>query len=128
MSHNGRPSVETAIGNIAVVAEKSTTRKTEKLKSVKIGSPESYYMLAAFCFDLSRKVNYLFRATRDFAPEADPELAQLLIEDNNAINEDGLTWEQRARRAEAIMLRSVGELGEQHEQALQEVAGKGARK
>ena len=79
-------------------------------------------------FDLSRKVNYLFRATRDFVLEADPELAQLLIEDNNVINEDGLTWEQRARRAEAIMLRSVGELGEQHEQALQEVAGRGARK
>jgi len=128
MSHNGRPSVETAIGNIAILAEKSTTRKKAKLKSVEIGSAEAYYMLAAFCFDLSRKMNYLFQATRDFAPEADSELAQLLIKDNNAINKDGLTWEERARTAEAIMLRSVGELGEQHEQALQEVAGKGARR
>ena len=128
MSHNGRASVETAIGNIAMATEKSTTRKSEKLASVKVGSPESYYMLAAFCFDLSRKVNYLFRGTRDFALEADPELAQVLIEDNDAINEPGLTWEERARRAEAIMLRSVNELGEEHERVLHEVAGKAARR
>ncbi len=124
MSHNGRDSIETAIGNIAIISEKSTTRKSKKLKSVKIGSDEAYYMLAAFCFDLSRKVNYLFRATQEFAPKADPELAQLFMEDNEAINEDGLTWEERAKRAEAIMLRSVGELEEQHERVLREVAGR----
>lgn len=124
MSHNGRESIETAVGNIAIISEKSTTRKSKKLKSVKIGSDEAYYMLAAFCFDLSRKLNYLFRATQEFAPKADPELAQLFMEDNEAINEDGLTWEERAQRAEAIMLRSVGELGEQHERVLREVAGR----
>ncbi len=79
-------------------------------------------MLAAFCFDLSRKVNYLFQATRDFASQADPALARLMMDDNNAINEDGLTWEQRARIAEQIMLRSVAELGNQHEQALRAAA------
>lgn len=124
MSDNGRESLEAAIGNIAIISEKSTTRQSVKLKSVKIGSDESYYMLAAFCFDLSRKVNYLFRATREFAPKADPELAQQFMEDNESINEDGLTWEERAKRAEAIMLRSVRELGEQHERALSEVAGR----
>ena len=128
MSHNGRPSVETAIGNIAITTESSTTHKSPKLESVKVGSPESYYMLAAFCFDLSRKVNYLFRGTRDFASEADQELARLLIQDNDAIYEPGLTWEERARRAEAIMLRSVDELTEEHERVLHEVAGKTARR
>jgi hypothetical protein len=128
MPHNGRDSVETAIGNIAIISEKSTTGSSPKLESVKIGSDESYYMLAAFCFDLSRKVNYLFKGTRDFAPEADPELAQRLIEDNEAISESGLTWAERARRAEAIMLRSAGELGEQHERVLNEVAGKAVRR
>ena len=122
---NGRASVETAIGNVAIISERSVTRRAEKLNSVSIGSPESYYMLAAFCFDLSRKVNYMFRATRDFALEADPELAQLMINDNHAINQEGLTWEQRARIAEQIMLRSVTELGEQHERALQAVAARG---
>lgn len=126
MSHNGRESLETAIRNIAITSEKTVTWDSPKLESVRIGSDEAYYMLAAFCFDLSRKVNYLFRATRDFAPEADPELAQLLIEDNEAINESGLTWEERARRAEAIMRRSARELGEQHAHVLNEVAGKAA--
>ena len=121
---NGSTSVETAIGNLAVTTERSVTRMTQKLDSVSVGSPESYYMLAAFCFDLSRKVNYMFRATRDFALQADPELAQLMIEDNNAINQEGLTWEQRARIAEQIMLRSVAELGDQHERALQAVAAR----
>jgi hypothetical protein len=121
---NGSPSVETAIGNLAITTERSVTRQTQKLDSVSVGSPESYYMLAAFCFDLSRKVNYMFRATRDFALQADPELAQLMIEDNDAINQEGLTWEQRARIAEQIMLRSVGELGAQHEQALHAVAAR----
>ena len=128
MSHNGRPSVETAIGNIAVISEKSTTGSSAKLDSVKVGAPESYFMLAAFCFDLSRKVNYLFRGTRDFALEADPELAQQLLEDNDAINEPGLTWEERARRAEAIMARSVQELGEEHDRVLHGVAGRAARR
>jgi hypothetical protein len=119
---NGSVSVETAIGNVAIISERSVTRQTQKLDSVSIGSPESYYMLAAFCFDLSRKVNYLFQATRDFASQADPALARLMMDDNNAINEDGLTWEQRARIAEQIMLRSVAELGNQHEQALRAAA------
>jgi hypothetical protein len=126
MSHNGR-SVETAIGNIAIISEKSTTRKSEKLKNLDLGSldegaREAIFMLATFCFDLSRKMNYFFKATRDFGPEADPDLARQFIEDNDEINQDGLTWEERARAAEAIMLRSVGELGEQHEQLLRDLA------
>jgi hypothetical protein len=117
---------ETALANIAIIAERSTTGKSPKLDAVKIHSDEAYFMLAAFCFDLSRKMNYLFRATREFGPQGDPELAQQFIEDNDAIDRPGLTWEQRARAAEAIMRRSVEELGEQHQSLLIEVAGRAA--
>jgi hypothetical protein len=123
---NGCKECETALANIAIIAERSTTRTSAKLEAVKIPSDEAYFMLAAFCFDLSRKMNYLFKATREFGLQGDPELAQQFIEDNEAINKTGLTWEQRARAAEAIMLRSVQELGEEHERLLVEVAGKAA--
>jgi len=114
---------ETALANIAIIAERSTTGKTPKLDAVDIHSDEAYFMLAAFCFDLSRKMNYLFKATQEFGLQGDPELAQQFIEDNDAINRSGLSWEQRARTAEAIMRRSVEELAEQHQRLLMEVAG-----
>jgi hypothetical protein len=128
MSHHGSQALEAAVGNIGIVCEQSTSVKRSKLSSVKIGSDDSYYMLAAFCFDLSRKVNYLFRAAREFAPEADPELARQLLEDNEAINADGLSWEQRARNAEAILMRTVNELSDDHVRVLLQVADKAPAK
>jgi hypothetical protein len=122
MSHHDSEALRTAMGNVAIICEKSTSVRRPKLESVKIGSEEGYYMLAAFCFDLSRKMNYLYRAAREFAPQADPALARQLIQDNNAINAHGLTWEQRARAAEAIMLRTVEELTDEHERVLTRVA------
>jgi hypothetical protein len=113
---------ETALGNLAIISEKSTTRTSRKLDAVKPRSDDAFFMLAAFCFDLSRKMNYFFRATREFGLEADPDLARLVLEDNEAINANGLTWEERARAAEAIMIRSVYELGEEHERLLAKVA------
>ena len=124
MARNGAGSLQTAVGGIALVSEKTTTWKTAKLDSVKIPTDEDYYMLATFCFDLSRKMNYLFRATREFASDGDQDLARQLIADNDAINAKGLSWEQRARIAEGIMLRTVNELWEEHEQALRNVAGR----
>jgi hypothetical protein len=124
MPHHSDEAVYTALGNMAIICEKSTSTRRAKLGSVKIGSDESYYMLAAFCFDLSRKMNYLYRAAREFASEADPTLAQQVIADNDAINAQGLSWEQRARAAEAIMLRTVEELTDEHEQVLRKVAVK----
>ncbi len=117
---------ETALANIAIISERSTTGKSPKLDAVDIRSDEGFFMLAAFCFDLSRKMNYLFKATQEFGPQGDPELAQQFIEDNDAINRSGLSWEQRARAAEAIMRRSVEELAEQHQRLLMEVAGRTA--
>jgi hypothetical protein len=122
--HTATGDLEAAIGSIAIVCEQTTSIRRAKLSSVKAGSDEAYYMLAAFCFDLSRKVNYLYRAARQFAPNADPDLAQQLIEDNNAINAEGLSWEQRARAAETIMLRTVDELTDEHARILRTVAAR----
>jgi hypothetical protein len=122
MPHHAAVAVETAIGNVAIVCEKSTSVRRPKLDSVKVGSNEAFYMLAAFCFDLSRKMNYLYRAAREFAPDADPALARQLIVDNEAINAEGLSWEQRARAAEVILRRTVEELTDEHDRVLARVA------
>lgn len=116
-------SVERALADICVISEKSTTYTSPKLASVKLGSDEFLYMLAAFCFDLSRKMDYLFKATREFAPAASQALAREVLKDNNAINATGLTWKQRAERAEEIMLRLAAEIGKAHDEVVRKAAG-----
>jgi hypothetical protein len=123
MSNGDDETVRKALGGICMISEKSTSHGAAKLDSVTIGSDDAYYMLAAFCFDLSRKLNYVFMATRDFAQHADPALARQVLEDGAAINQSRLSWEQRARKAEEILLRSVREFGEEHERLLRQAAG-----
>lgn len=114
--------VKTALGNICIISEKSTTYTSRKLGSVELRSDEFLYLLATFCFDFSRRMDYLFKATREFAPEAMQKLASEVLDDHEAINASGLTWKQRAERAEAIMLRLAGEVGEEHAKALKKAA------
>lgn len=116
-------SAERAIGNLCMISERSVTHRSPKLAEVEPGSPESFYMLATFCFDLSRRMNQLYKATRALARAAEPELASEILRDNEAINKAGMSWQQRAEAAEQIMLRLVAEIGEEHQAVLREIAG-----
>jgi hypothetical protein len=105
-----------------IVGQPPPKRRTEKLGSVEVGTHESFYLLATYCFDLSRKLLYLSKVARPFAEHIPPELAHEILEDNDAINAKGLTWEERAKVAEKIMLRLYDELADQYEQILKQAA------
>jgi len=99
---------------------------TSKLASVEVGSPDSVYMVAAFCFDVMRRLQYMYKLARPFAYQIPPDVAQEILADHDAINADGLSWRERAEAAEQIMLRLHGELADQWEHNLRQAAGQGA--
>lgn len=89
---------------------------------VKAGTLEAFYLLATYCFDLQRKMEYLYKATRAFGPLGDPAVARQLLEDERRVNAPGITWKQRALRAEARMLELQREIGREHLELLRSVA------
>jgi hypothetical protein len=97
---------------------------TDKLGSVKVGTPEAYFMLATFCFDLERKLEYLTKVAGRFVEFMPPELAHDILEDTEAINAKGLKWEERAKIAEKIMIGLHRQTGEGAAQALRESANR----
>ena len=114
--------VERGLGSVALACDRIPRLLSPKLASVKPGSTESYYMLATFCFDAARKMEYLFKALRPFAERGDPGLAGEIKRHNDHINAPDLTWEERARRAESVMLELCEDIGEDHEALLNRVA------
>ncbi|MBI4545308.1 MAG: hypothetical protein HY703_08945 [Gemmatimonadetes bacterium] len=98
-----------ALGGIASATDNVLTMQSSKLDQVKPASEEGFYMLAADCFDLTRKLLYMYKATRSFATKADPKLAQEILSDHDYLNA-ATDWETRARRAEKVMLRLYKEI------------------
>ena len=94
---------------------------------VKPGSEEAFYLLATYCFDLQRKMEYLYRAARVFGLRGDPAFARDLLNDERRINRAGLTWKQRAQQAEARMLELQREIGREHLELLKRVAAGGGQ-
>jgi hypothetical protein len=121
MSTGESHSVERALGDIAIISEKSVTHVAPKL-TVSLHSDEFLFMLATFCFDLSRRMDYLWKATKGFAGQAGQELAREVLKDNEAINAPGLPWKERAERAEQIMLRLAAQIGKEHDRAMRDAA------
>lgn len=97
-----------------------------KLESVEVGSADSVYMVAAFCFDAMRRLQYMYKLARPLADQIPPDIAQEILADHDEINADGLTWRQRAEAAERIMLRLHGELANEWENNLRHAAGQAA--
>jgi hypothetical protein len=95
------------LGNIALGADNHPKGATPKLESVGEDVNERFYMLAAFCFDLSRKLKYICLTLREFWDDADPEFAKRILQHNEFINPpppDGpLPWGEMAKRAEEVM-------------------------
>ena len=101
--------VEAVLGTLSVGTRPPPKGVTKKLESVEVGTPDSFYLLATYCFDLSRKLQYLSKAARPFADRVPPDLEQEIREDTQRI--DGLDpWKERAEEAERIMLRLHEEL------------------
>ena len=65
---------------------------TPKLESVGTDPDERFYMLATFCFDLSRKLKYITLALQEF------------------YKPDMISWEEMARRAEQVMKEMFAEV------------------
>jgi hypothetical protein len=117
--------IERALGSICVIADGSMKHNTPKLKSVQPGSVEAYYMVAAFCFDLARKMDYVFKATEKFAEHADRDLAREIKRDNQSLYDERVVdWKEFAERAEEVLLRLYSEIHERHEALLERAAAK----
>lgn len=96
--------------------------RTAKLASVEVGSPDSVYMVAAFCFDLFRRLQYMYKLAQPFADQIPPEIAREILADHETMNAEGMSWRDRAEQAEAIMLRLHGELADEWERNLRRAA------
>jgi hypothetical protein len=105
---------------IALVTNNHPRGQTPKLESVGDDADERFYMLATFCFDLSRKLKYISHALREYYPGRDqpppgPEFVQPLLDDECSINPKPteISWKEMAYHAEKVMMRL-------HEQLLAE--------
>jgi hypothetical protein len=93
------------LGMIALAIDGHTRGVTPKLDSVGDDPDERFYMLATFCFDLSRKLKYITLALQEFYREAPPEVAKQIRDHERYINPkpDPIPWQEMARRAEEKM-------------------------
>lgn len=116
-------SVERALGSICLIAD-SIPRKTAPKLTMEPGSKEGFYMLAAYCFNLARKMEYVFKATREFGREADPALARDIKRIGDAIYGDPKSsWQEIAKKEEGALLDVFKEIEAEHERLLNAAAG-----
>lgn len=112
-----------ALGGISLAADDVQTGAGSKLATLREGTDDDHtWMLTAYCFDLARKLEYVYKAAREFAAFADPALAREIRTDNQAIGE-AATWRARAEAAEEILIRIRSEIGDEHHALLDQVAG-----
>jgi len=107
------------LGNVALATNNHPRGRTPKLDSVGDDPDERFFMLATFCFDLSRKLKYISFALRDHYQYADEEFKQKIQADECYINPKPdpttgrpsiLPWEAMAIRAEQVMKQLHDEL------------------
>ncbi len=110
MANGERTFTSTDAGNLSLIPDRHIRKRTPKLASVGNDPDERFYMLAAYCFDLSRKLKYISLALKDFFPAGNPQFAGMILQDNNYIDPGDISWEQSARRAEEVMQRLYDEL------------------
>jgi len=115
------------LGNMALGTDNHPKGATPKLASVGQDVDQRFFMLATFCFDLSRKLKYICLTLKEHWGDADPEFAKRVLQDNELINPGpgSLSWEEMAQRAEDVMKGLWQEIQhEGFEQNLRELAGK----
>jgi hypothetical protein len=115
------------LGIIALATDNHPKGATPKLESVGEDVNKRFFMLATFCFDLSRKLKYICLALRENWEDADPAFAKRILQDNEFINPgpEKLEWEEMAQRAEEVMKGLWQEIqNDGFERNLRELAGK----
>jgi hypothetical protein len=99
-----RTSIEAVLGTLYVLGQGPPKGFTDKLKSVRgPNDPEAFYLVATYCFDLMRRLEYLIKVARPFFEHVPPELSVRFMLDSQAINAPD-TWKGRAEAAEKVML------------------------
>jgi hypothetical protein len=107
--HNEHVTIEAVLGTVTGGGQPPVRGQTAKLASIKLGEPESYYLLASYCFDLQRKLLYFCKVARPYLEHIPPDLEREIEEDTEKINAP-TTWKGRAEAAEEVMLRLQREL------------------
>ncbi len=110
MGSGERTFTSTDAGNLSLIPDRHIRKLSPELDSVGDDADERFFMLAAYCFDLSRKLKYISLALKDFFPAANPAFARMILADNEYIDPGNISWEQSARRAEEVMQRLYAEL------------------
>jgi hypothetical protein len=105
MTSTGTTDLATTLGKMALGTDGHPRGLTPKLESAGTDPDERFYMLATFCFDLSRKLKYITLALQEFYKACPPEFAKQIRDHERYINPkpDMISWEEMARRAEEVM-------------------------
>jgi hypothetical protein len=128
MRNDDTASIRQALGDLCLIYDESVHQYRPKLATVEPGSIDAYYMLAAFCFDLARKMEYMYKATRRFAEYADAAPAAQVLADNKRINAPGRSWKQVAETTEGILLRLARQIVPEHRRLLERAAKRGKKR
>ncbi len=103
-------SANSALGAIAIIADDIPKMDSNKLKGIKPGSDEAFYLLAAYCFNVSRKLEYFFLAAKEFGLDADRAVVQRLKRDKDELARAGSEWRAIAEKEEELMRGLYGEI------------------
>ena len=125
-----------------VMAAGPEDQQREAAAKLSDGDPD-LFMLAAYCFDLKRKLNYLYIALRqaggidlthpsqgDPIPTDQADLARIIVRETEEVknaatqwaDDTPKNWEARARELEKIIRRQWTQLHEDHENLLAELS------
>jgi hypothetical protein len=95
------------LGMIALGSDDNQRGLTPKLGSVGDDPDERFYMLAAYCFDLSRKMKYISLALQEYYGDAPPEFARKIRDHERYVNPrpeaNFISWREMAERSEEVM-------------------------
>ncbi len=115
-------SILEALGDLCLIYDTPVHGLRAKLATVTPGSTDAFYLLAAYCFDLARRMEYVYKVTRRFARFADGAIAAEVLRDNERINAPGRSWKEVAETAEGILLHLAREIVPEHKRLLQQAA------
>lgn len=103
-------SVNSALGAMAIAVDQIPRMNNPKLQGIKPMSDEAFYLLAAYCFNLSRKLEYFFMAAKEFAPQADRAVVRRLAHDREELARAGSDWRAIAEKEEELMRRIFSDI------------------
>ena len=118
--------VERDLANMAIIFNRIPTTHRPKLSRVHMDEVpagpirDSLFMLATMVFDLTRKMRYIFEATKGYAALADASVARRLRADQDRLRdaEARQDYEALARELEQIITEGYEDVERWHEQVV----------